>query len=387
MIDVLYDRQREQRDRAEAQLLGSAMMIPKLLPQIVAAASPDRFERPAHRIVAEAVWACWEHDGTADVDRVTDRIISSGRWDEVGNEGLVDLAKLAEPTLEPLRMLGLLDGRRKVWRLCADAMRDVADPTSDPDDVAARLLGALHTSDSGDQAGPIDTETLVAMPAPAWLVEGIVPQGLSMMFGSPKSGKSYLAVSLAWAVAAGAPWFGLPTTQAKTLYLVGEGLGDIRLRAEALTLSEPSRPGQNLQWWPTSLRLSDPADQARLRLAVAKTEARLVVVDTWQRFAGLRDENDAGQTTSALAVLEDLAQEGVSVVVVHHRSKGHEPSARGSSALMASVEAAMLVERDDEQKLARLSSHAARRGQGFAPLTFGWVRSGPDFVLQRHAGW
>ena len=378
-----HQRQRERRDQAEAQLLGTMLMFPQYADQIVASADPTRFERPAHQAAAEAIFECHRRHGTVDFEHVTDLLIASGRYDELGNSGLVDLAAAGQPTIEPVHQLDVLDRRRTLYQAAADCMRDVSDPSSDPDNIAAELLAKLHKRHTATDRTPISTDTLIHMAPPTWLVDPLLPQGLSMLFGSPKSGKSYLAVSLAWAVASGSPWFGFRTVQTPVLYLVGEGLGDIRLRAEALHVADGTHPGGQLSWWSTSLRLSSERDQARLRLEVARAGAGLLIVDTWQRFAGLRDENDAGQTTAALSVLEDLAQDGVSVVLVHHRSKAQDVGARGSSALTASVEAALLVERDDDAKLARMSSFMARRGDGFVPLTFGWRRAGPDFVLER----
>ncbi len=379
-------RQRERRDEVEACLLGSMLMFPRTAEQIVATLAPSRFERSAHRAVADAIWDCWRRHGTVDVGHVTDALVSAGTADEVGPTGLTDLAAAAEPRPDgPLRTLDVLDRRRLLYQAAVQTMRDVVDPTSDPDDVQAGLLARLHQRQAWQDRPPIPTGQLLTMDPPTWLVDGVIPQGVSLLFGSPKSGKSYLAVSLAWAVASGAAWYGIPTMCVPVLYLVGEGLGDIRLRSEALRQVDGEHPDDMLHWWPTSLRLSDERDQARLRLEVARVGAGLLVVDTWQRFAGVKDENDAGQTTSALSVLEDLAQDGISTVVVHHRSKAAEVSARGSSVLPAAVEAAMLVERDDDAKLTRLSPHMTRRGQGFRPFTFGWQSSGPDYVLQRKA--
>jgi len=219
------------------------------------------------------------------------------------------------------------------------------------------------------------------MPQPEWLVDGIFPQGLSIMFGAPKAGKSYLALSMAWSLATGQPWFSrnrdrLPQ---QVLYLAGEGVGDLRLRAEALLEHTNTHPGGRLSWWPVSLQLSNATDAARLRLEVEKLDAKVVIVDTWARYAGVRDENDAAQTQQAVNALEALTREGVSVVVVHHASK--QGVMRGSSALAGAVEAAVRVEINDVTGQVRMSSEMARRGSGFKDITLAYRRSGPDSVL------
>jgi len=103
------------------------------------------------------------------------------------------------------------------------------------------------------------------------------------------------------------------------------------------------------------------------------------VVDTWARYAGVRDENDAAQTQQAVNALEALTRDGVSVIVVHHASK--QGVMRGSSALAGAVEAAVRVEINDVTGQVRVSSEMSRRGSGFRDITLSYRKSGPDSVL------
>ena len=51
------------------------------------------------------------------------------------------------------------------------------------------------------------------------LVEGIIPKGLTVIAGSPKIGKSWMALDLAIAVASGGSFLGRPVKQAGVFYL------------------------------------------------------------------------------------------------------------------------------------------------------------------------
>lgn len=379
-------RQGEKRDNAEVRVLGTALTAPDLLPQLAAKLDPSLFRREAHRIVADAVWGLVTDGKPVDVDSVTDMLIGAGTMDTVGGPAaLWDLFTSGEMDLRAADELLELERRRQVWQACHDGTVQVANPAVEPDDVAADVAAALHSRETFDESGPLTTDELLDLDVPDWLVDGILPAGLSLIFGAPKTGKSYVALSVAWAVANGLSWFsrgcggGEP---APVLYLAGEGVADLRLRVESLIEATDHHPGGNLRWWTRPLSLSRDRDGAKLRLEVERIRPRLVVVDTWRRFSGLVDENDAGSAAAAVGVLEDLTTQGVSVLVVHHTNA--EGGIRGSTVLPGAVESAVRTVWSDGRLI--FSSQLSRRGAGFDDLRFKWSRSGPDFVLQETFG-
>lgn len=377
------ERQAQNRDVAELRLLGTILTRSDLAPIALARTSPDLFRREAHRVVAEVLWSLNADGRDLTLESLLDRLIGQDRLDHVGTAAdLFAMLEHGESTLRSLDDLLTIERRRQIYAVCTDGARKVTNPDMLPDDVAAEVFGKLRDADRPDEKMPLTTDELLQMPQPEWLVDGIFPKGLSVMFGAPKAGKSYLALSMAWSLATGRPWFSrnrdrLPQ---QVLYLAGEGVGDLRLRAESLLEHTDVHPGGRLAWWPVSLQLSNATDAARLRLEVEKIDAKVVIVDTWARYAGVRDENDAAQTQQAVNALEALSREGVSVIVVHHASK--QGVMRGSSALAGAVEAAVRVEIDDLGGRVRMSSEMARRGSGFKDILLAYRRLGPDSVLE-----
>src|ERR1051326_2170606 len=76
----------------------------------------------------------------------------------------------------------------------------------------------------------IDFEMLLSskLPEPQWAVPGFLPEGVTLLAGKPKMGKSWLALDLALAVAQGGSALdSLPTRGGHVLYL---GLADSRRR-------------------------------------------------------------------------------------------------------------------------------------------------------------
>ena len=71
------------------------------------------------------------------------------------------------------------------------------------------------------QLRTVDGETLMSQPLrpPDFVVSGLLSKGLHILAGSPKVGKSWLALWLAVTVAKGEPVWGMNTRQGTTLYL------------------------------------------------------------------------------------------------------------------------------------------------------------------------
>ena len=70
----------------------------------------------------------------------------------------------------------------------------------------------------------IDGETLMdaRLPKRTFCVETLLPEGISMLGGAPKVGKSWMVLLLALQVAKGEPLWNLPTKQGTVLYLALE---------------------------------------------------------------------------------------------------------------------------------------------------------------------
>lgn len=70
------------------------------------------------------------------------------------------------------------------------------------------------------QLQTIDADTLMSTPLPVtqFIVEGLLPEGLHILAGSPKIGKSWLALWICLRVSKGAPVWDLPTMRGTVLY-------------------------------------------------------------------------------------------------------------------------------------------------------------------------
>ena len=89
----------------------------------------------------------------------------------------------------------------------------------------------------------IDGETLMdaRLPKQRFCVQTLLPQGISMLGGSPKVGKSWMVLLIALQVAKGQPIWNLPTKQGTVLYLALEDtLSRLQERLNQLTDEAPA---------------------------------------------------------------------------------------------------------------------------------------------------
>lgn len=191
---------------------------------------------------------------------------------------------------------------------------------------------------------------LRALPPLAWRVRGVLPaEGLAALYGPSASGKSFLALDMAAAVAEGADWFGHRTAPAPVVYVALEGEGGFRLRCAAWEHANARALPDGLRLVLQPFKLPQPQDVQELAAVVPA--GAVVIVDTLNRAAPLADENssrDMGEILEGAKNLQTLT--GGLVVLVHHTGKDATRGLRGHSSLFAAMDAAVEVARDGDRR-------------------------------------
>lgn len=186
-----------------------------------------------------------------------------------------------------------------------------------------------------------------------YLVKGLLERrSYAVMYGEPSSGKSFLALDLAYHVAAGKPWMDRRVIGGPVLYLAFEGTGGMPKRAAALEQHYGNLAGVPLAIEPAHWNLLDPKDRKAFAERVAEImtddfggkSPALIVVDTLARaFRG--DENSAQDMGAFNSTIGDLIERtGACGFVLHHSGKNRGAGARGSSALLGAVDTEIEVD-------------------------------------------
>ena len=176
-----------------------------------------------------------------------------------------------------------------------------------------------------------------------WLVTGLWgEQAVGIVGGEPKCCKSFLALDLAVAVAAGTAClrrFAVPHPGRVLLYAAEDALDIVRRRLEGICAAAGlALADLDVQVITApSVRLDVDLDRRSLAETVAELQPRLLILDPFVRLHRI-DENASGEVAPLLAYLRELQRRhAVAVLVVHHAKKG-AGRARAGQALRGSSE-------------------------------------------------
>jgi hypothetical protein len=223
-----------------------------------------------------------------------------------------------------------------------------------PDEIAVPVTDTLHRK---KRVELVAWQDLKDEPV-RWLVDGLIPaNSFSAIFGRPASYKSFAALGMAAAIATGSEFLGRATAKSSVLYIAAEGSAGLRRRRDAI-IRHHNLPAE-LPIWFVKAQLNLATTTEDLDLLLAEIDAigekfSLIVIDTWARVTNSAEENSASQMGAAIAICGELqAKTGAAVLIVHHSSKGSEQM-RGSSAILAAVDAELYCEKLSESSDNRL---------------------------------
>lgn len=193
------------------------------------------------------------------------------------------------------------------------------------------------------RAGPVRLSALAqaAIGGAPYLVKGLLQQrSHAVLYGAPGQGKTFVALDLAYHVAAGREWHGHRVAQGCALYLAFEGMGGISRRGAAL-MRHYGDADVPLYVQAADYNLREQAGRKALAEMVAGLPEvpKLIVVDTLARAMKGGDENsaqDMGALNDAIGALIEAS--GACVLVIHHSGKNKASGARGSSALLGAID-------------------------------------------------
>lgn len=227
------------------------------------------------------------------------------------------------------------------------------------DDLAAPFEASPYVS----QFGAVEWMDFDA-PGPGYdyLIKGVLTRGeQSMLLGESQSGKSFLAIDIAMAVARGVDWFGHKVRRGGVIYQAGESAVGVRRRRfpayrkfyecarENLPVVLLERP---VDFYTSDEQVDAFIEECRhwgRRFDGAGAPLELIVIDTFNKATPGANENDGKDMGLVLARCDRIRREtGAHVQLVHHLNAGGT-KARGHTSLFANVENVITVQRLPDQ--------------------------------------
>ena len=180
------------------------------------------------------------------------------------------------------------------------------------------------------------------------LVKGLLPrEGLSVVWGAPKSGKSFWMLDVAMHVALGWPYRGRRVQSGPVVYCAFEGQSGLGARVAAFTLDHGGSIPQDVPFFLQPVMLDLVARRGELielirQLPVAPV---LVVLDTLNRSISGSESSDTDMSDYVKAADAIRSTFCCSVVIVHHC--GHDVRRpRGHTALTGACDAQIALKQD-----------------------------------------
>ena len=204
------------------------------------------------------------------------------------------------------------------------------------------------TTENKNTLTVIDGETLMDMrlPPTKFCVDTLLPQGVSILGGAPKIGKSWLVLDLCIRIAKGEPLWELPTRRGAMLYLCLEDpLRRVQERLSCITDEAPP----NAFFATAAGTLTDGLCEQIKSFVAEHHDTVLVAIDTFQIVRNSTADTSYANDYDEIRKLKQLADElNISLLLVHHlRKQGDSDPLNklsGTTGISGAVDAAFVLD-------------------------------------------
>lgn len=267
-------------------------------------------------------------------------------------------------------------------------LEDFLYPEPENREIAQRLVAQAIQS-KASPAKMLTTAELEDLPDPAWFLERFIQEdSLSIVYGPPKTGKTFLCVEWANRLALGTEWLGHRVLPARVLYASAEGNKSLGMRTRALRAHHKLPVPENLRWLPGVTQLyyqgdKRPQPQQELILAINEFQPHVVFFDTLARHTPGGDVASNQDMSKVVQVADEIrAGFGCSVVFVHHTRKDGGDYL-GATALYGAADAMIQLEPSDTRGKFELHVISKELDDYTPPWTFELMSTGNSAVVEQ----
>lgn len=218
-------------------------------------------------------------------------------------------------------------------------------------------------------------------PQHSWLVDDWVTEGEKVLiYGASQSGKSFLAMHIAFCVARGVPFFDHKVMMpGGVVYQAGEGSAGVPKRVLAYRIHNNLDPYERMPFVmlrsPVNIWSKDgdtPAliEEIKALSAMMPVPLRLVVVDTLSTATAGADENSGRDMSAVMDHVDQIRREcKCAVALVHHKNAAGERP-RGHSSIFANIDGAIEVTVDKDSKIRTAKNTKQKDAEQAAAIRF-----------------
>lgn len=167
----------------------------------------------------------------------------------------------------------------------------------------------------------IDGETLMntSFEPIKYVVEDLIPQGLHILSGSPKIGKSWLVLWLCLQIAKGESVWNFNTDKGTSLYLCLED-SITRIQNRLFDITEDAPP--NIYFSTVAENIGTGIEEQINNFVLNHPDTKLIVIDTFQKIRTPTNDNAYSSDYRDICFLKSIADRlKISILLIHHLRK------------------------------------------------------------------
>jgi DnaB helicase-like protein/AAA domain-containing protein len=324
---------------AERALLG-AMLLDNAALSAFELVGADDFFLPEHRKIARTLLRMHAEEKDADLLTLREELERRGELASAGGAGYIAQLVDGIPRVSNVEYYARIVRQKAELRNIAHAANALSlaalDRDADPKELRARLRQFEEMLDAHTHTGlrAVSAAELLTIDVPPreMLLAPILPtQGLAMLHSKRGVGKTYLALSMGYAVSSGGKFLRWSACKPRSvLYVDGElPLAVLRERLAAVMAGAESSSST----LPASLRFITPDLQSTPLPDLATQEgqslitshlagAELLILDNLSALCRSGKENEGESWLPVQEWALQLRRRGVSVLFIHHSGKG-----------------------------------------------------------------
>ena len=178
----------------------------------------------------------------------------------------------------------------------------------------------LSSVEPNAELSTIDAQTLMATDfcPPVEIIENLLYQGLYILAGSPKVGKSWLCLWLCLQIAKGEPVWGRKTLPGSVLYFC---LEDTYHRLKSRVGKITGSPSANAHFAIEARDIQNGLDEQIETFIGRYPDTRVVVIDTFQMVRPVSEWGYAADYNELKIIKEIADKHNIAIIVVHHLRK------------------------------------------------------------------
>ena len=174
----------------------------------------------------------------------------------------------------------------------------------------------------------------------------LCPEQVSVMYGPPNTGKTFVALELARCVSNGESFLGLATQKGDVYLAELEGRHGMAKRAIAIQTYFPQIKNARqlaIGFEPFDLQMKALEEQFEGFFKKCSLDPKLVIIDTLSMAMNGADENSHAMTSAVMCLKKIATTCKTHVMVIHHSGKDPSKGARGHSSLKGAVDTEILI--------------------------------------------